>query len=395
MPLSASVNGERVVSSLLTEEQWAALRDDLRSRRRVLTMPCGWPGLAKTSRLGTRYFAHKPGGDGCTAGETAQHLLAKAIVVDAVTAAGWKAEPEVPGDGWIADVMATQGGVRVAFEVQWSNQTLDEYRRRQQRYRDSGIASIAWFTRHTDHLPAADQHLPVFALTINDAGGVHVRVDGTSVPLFEAVVRLLTRRLQHRDYYASGQPATAHVESAKMTCYRCEKPFAVWNARAVTVVGRCGGSESRLRETGLFAAIRPETRPEVSAVGQRLAQKMRLKPARIFSRATQGSGTRYMAFTCPHCNVTCGDVFVASMFSSGYPAHRAEATVPATAVHKPHWCLAGDDGCCPRPPQEVIDELNRLASSEEADSPYAKAASASVQGNVSIGQTVSRMFGAY
>lgn len=77
MPLSGLVDGERVVSSLLTADEWAALKDDVRAKRRAIAMPCGWAGLAKTSKLGTAYFAPKPGGDGCTAGETAQHLLPK------------------------------------------------------------------------------------------------------------------------------------------------------------------------------------------------------------------------------------------------------------------------------------------------------------------------------
>jgi hypothetical protein len=186
MPLSGLIDGERVVSSLLTTEEWAALKEDVRAKRRAIAMPCGWPGQAKTSKLGTAYFAHSPGGDGCTAGETAQHLLAKSIIVDAITAAGWTAEPEVPGEGWVADVMATRGDVRVVFEVQWSNQTLDEYRHRQQRYLSAGIDAVAWFALRTDHLPTADKNLPVFALAISDHGEATVGISGTEVALSDA-----------------------------------------------------------------------------------------------------------------------------------------------------------------------------------------------------------------
>lgn len=42
--------------------------------------PCGFPGHTRTSRLGTQYFAHNPGGDGCSAGEATHHLLAKSII---------------------------------------------------------------------------------------------------------------------------------------------------------------------------------------------------------------------------------------------------------------------------------------------------------------------------
>lgn len=95
MPLVAVVDGERVVSTLLSSADWSVLKDDVRAKRRTVTLPCGYAGHAKTSRLGTPYFAHNPGGDGCSAGETAEHLLAKAIIVRAATEAGWTAEPEI------------------------------------------------------------------------------------------------------------------------------------------------------------------------------------------------------------------------------------------------------------------------------------------------------------
>jgi hypothetical protein len=396
MPLSGLVDGDRVISSLLTEEEWAALKDDVRAKRRAITMPCGWPGLAKTSKLGTAHFAHKPGGDGCSAGETAQHLLAKAIIVDAIIAAGWEAEPEARGDGWVADVMATRGAVRVVFEVQWSNQTLDDYRHRQQRYRDAGIASTAWFARHADHLPAADKTLPIFGLTISDEGEATVQVSGRRLPLTEAVERLLTRRLQYRDYYANGQPAEALVEGAAMDCYRCRQNFGVWNVGEVRVRGRCGGEGTRGRGVATFPERRPETEPDVRAAGERLAQSMGVTPAHLGRRYTKASETHYMAFICPHCNATCGEMFVADEFGYGSD-HETLATLPATAVRQPHWCLVGDEGACAVPPASIIEEVTRA---DDADAGWPGGASASVTavgvpGGITIDQAVSRMIGGF
>jgi hypothetical protein len=395
--LSGVVDGKRVVSSLLTEEQWSALKRDVRAKRLAITMPCGWPGSAKTSKLGTAYFAHRPGGDGCTAGETAQHLLAKALIVDAIRAAGWDAEPEVRGDGWVADVMATRNGVRVAFEVQWSNQSLDEYRQRQQRYRDAGIASIAWFARHIEHLPPAEKALPVFRLAISDAGEATVHIGSTLLPLSEAVERLLTRRLQHRDHLANGQPAKALVEAAVMDCYRCKKRIGVWCLRGVTVRGRCGQVELRGRSVAMFPEKRPETELEIRAAGEHLAESMGVAPARLARRYTKSSGTHYMAFICPHCRATCGEMFVANEFSGQVSERITEATVPPTAARHPHWCLANDDGVCAVPPTNIITEL---LAADEAEGAYAGATAVTITPvggprNISIGQAVSRMFGGY
>lgn len=294
MPLSGLVDGEPVVSCLLTEEEWAQLKDDVRAKRRTATMRCGWKGLAKTSKLGTQYFAHAPGGDSCSAGESAQQLRAKAVIVEAIARAGWTAQTEVPGDGWVADVMATRGDVRVVFEVQWSRQDLAEYRHRQNRYLDSGIAGIAWFARHADGLPRADKQLPVFGLDIDDAGEATVMVGAASIPLAEAVDRLLTRRLQHREYVANGQPALVIVGAGIMGCYRCHKEFGAWTARQTIVEGRCGRREIRDQRPRVFAQHRAEALPEVRAAGEQMAQELGVAPGRIFRRYTQTAGKHYM-----------------------------------------------------------------------------------------------------
>jgi competence CoiA-like predicted nuclease len=150
--LVALVDGVRTVSILLSDDRWLGLQAAARKKSVALTLPCGLPGHLRTSRLGTRHFAHNPGGGGCAehVRETAQHLLAKSIIIRAASAAGWHAEPESRGDGWVADVLATKDGRRIAFEVQWSAQTRDEYQHRQGRYEAASGSPTApghWPTR--------------------------------------------------------------------------------------------------------------------------------------------------------------------------------------------------------------------------------------------------------
>ena len=57
----------------------------------------------------------------------------------ACAAAGWDVDVEAAGDGWIADVLATRNGIKVAFEVQWPHQTESDYDFRTSRYRESGV----------------------------------------------------------------------------------------------------------------------------------------------------------------------------------------------------------------------------------------------------------------
>jgi hypothetical protein len=77
MPLLGLVDGVRTVSCLLSADEWDEVKADVKAKRRTVTLPCGLPGHAKTSRLGTQYFAHNADCDGCSAQETAEHLLSR------------------------------------------------------------------------------------------------------------------------------------------------------------------------------------------------------------------------------------------------------------------------------------------------------------------------------
>lgn len=153
MPLAATVDGQRIVATLLDDERWERLRADVRHGDKVLTMRCGWPGHPKVSALGTRFFAHNRGGDSCSAGESANHLAGKAAVMS------WVAEkyPDlhvdaevVVGDGdRIADVMVTwPDGQRLAIEIQYAGLPIASWRERTEDYSRLGIR-VVWLFGHT------------------------------------------------------------------------------------------------------------------------------------------------------------------------------------------------------------------------------------------------------
>lgn len=130
---------------------------ELRGRSRDLRFDCCDAGVVlKTSKLGTRYFAHKARGECSTAPETAEHLKAKSIICRALGIAGWSSIPEHrlddPEGLCIADVFGRRSPASttgIAFEVQWSPQTLDETRRRTERYHRHGLRTL-WLMRQFD-----------------------------------------------------------------------------------------------------------------------------------------------------------------------------------------------------------------------------------------------------
>lgn len=210
MPLSATVDGDLVCGPLLDESAWSRLRG-----RPILLQPCGHRGFTRVSKLGTRHFVHERDCD-CHAPESSEHLHVKALVAQAVARVGWAAATEVPGPGFVADVLADSGDARVAFEVQKSRQVLREYERRQATYESAGVRCV-WLV---DHVPAGHQAsagLPLFKLA-DWLGSPRAVVSGRTLPLAELVAALLAGTCRWRGT-VTGHHVT--VETITVLCPMC------------------------------------------------------------------------------------------------------------------------------------------------------------------------------
>lgn len=173
MPLKC-LRGEEEIFAFDVEDEaaWKRLRES-NAKARDLRMPCcGAAVVLRTSQLGTRHFAHARRGSCTTAPETAEHLLAKRIVVEGIKRTAWSVKTEQDGstpggECWQADVLATKGQVMVAVEIQWSRQDGDETLRRQDRYEASGVRGL-WLFRQFD-LPMFLNFIPAFRLLFDAA----------------------------------------------------------------------------------------------------------------------------------------------------------------------------------------------------------------------------------
>jgi Competence protein CoiA-like family len=144
--LVAYLNGERIDATEMAHAPWRALVNDPLYETLVL-LECGLRA-SRVTRKGRQFFKHYPEVE-CDIehkSESDQHLAMKRALKDRIDAApGWQAEVEHahPERAWIADVMATHiSGKRLAFEVQLSAQSEDEYVFRSERYLDDGIGPV-------------------------------------------------------------------------------------------------------------------------------------------------------------------------------------------------------------------------------------------------------------
>lgn len=172
-------------------------------------------------------------------GESFYHLKAKADILRACARAGYEAATEIAGEGWRADVLATRGDVRVAFEVQWSFLRLEECEYRQQRYAQAGIRAC-WFFRNPPQVMArsarsreagelkARRDLPLFHLVANGDSTFAVELHRRLYPLAEFVELLLTRRVRFCERAITRRASHYTARCFDLPCPRCGARSAVY-----------------------------------------------------------------------------------------------------------------------------------------------------------------------
>jgi hypothetical protein len=210
MPLSALIEEELVCAPLLDEQRWQELKG-----HPVQLQPCGHRGFGRVSRLGTQHFVHERD-SGCEHSESAEHLHLKAVIAMAANAAGWQAATEVPGEGFVADVMAIAEQRRVAFEVQRSKQILREYQHRQERYRRAEVRCV-WFAKSVPAGYVANEQLPLFVVS-GWNGEPQVVVAGRIMPVTHMVGSLLAGQVSWRHTVAVQRETS---EIVRLMCPAC------------------------------------------------------------------------------------------------------------------------------------------------------------------------------
>jgi len=158
-----------------------------------------------------------------TQGETPAHQRAKAEIMRACGTANYEAVAEFAGDGWRADVLASRGDVRIAFEVQWSFLKLRDTLARQRRYAEAGVRGC-WFFRHPPAQITARRDLPLFHLYANADDSFTISLNGTMHPFEVFVTRLLQGRVRFCETAQIAPQQTVNIGFYALRCPHCGQP---------------------------------------------------------------------------------------------------------------------------------------------------------------------------
>lgn len=155
-------DGAEIESFSVREDEWKTMKKEPIGS--YIMRGSEWPAILKRSIRGLHFFAHAPGFKGAKPEpESMEHLQAKAIIAKALRAAGYTAVVEKPGiskngEAWQADVFCETASGDIAFEIQLSQQTLEDYLTRTFRYQQSGVKCI-WLVRSPGHFKALSKAL--------------------------------------------------------------------------------------------------------------------------------------------------------------------------------------------------------------------------------------------
>jgi hypothetical protein len=342
MPLRALIDGRDLVAPLLDETEWDDLRAEVKAKRVALSFPCcDAAACPRVSKPGTRHFFHRRANGCSSAGETFQHLWAKAEIVRACADAGWAAQTEVAGDGWRADVLASRGNAKVAFEVQWSPQDEETCRFRQQRYGAVGIRGC-WLYRGETPSPA-ERELPIFRLVPDKETVALVELAGRRFGVREFATSLLGGKVR----YSATRNARLRVSFVDYRCWNCKRPAHIYYAQQQS---RCGHSlswstaEGWEDADGFDPAVLNLVRGWLAAEGSSSGIKL----GAIKTRHSKTLASSYLSFGCPHCNRIFGNFFIRSdlldAMVEDYHVARIETEVSALGLdgRQPHWCFPED-----------------------------------------------------
>jgi len=355
MPLRAIVDGDDVLAPALSDAEWGLLKSDVRSGARAVVLPCcTTEGRLRVSKLGTKHFFHKAKTNCDWKPETYQHLKAKWEIVEGARKAGYEASTEVSGNDWRADVLATKGNVRLAIEVQWSRQTMEETETRQAKYERDGVTGVWLFKKLPTRWAAPDRRIPMFGLMADEGStSFSVEFDGSrTIPLEEFVRLLLSGSIERRRHATTAEEQKVELVYFEHDCWKCEKPSHVYFLREP--YQSCCGIAMRAFEGGIWEGGKLEYNSEILAVHDWVTKTLgtQLRVGEIKKRYSDTVRESYVSFGCYWCDAIFGDWYLGTarmeeeMTGDEHHVvsqHTVRVGSPVTVEHS-HWCLPVRDG---------------------------------------------------
>ena len=357
MPLRAIVNNEVIITPFLTEDEWKTLKNRVKTEKLEVILPCcEHPGYLRTSSRGLAHFVHYKKSNDCPSKpETWQHLKAKSEIAKACRNAGWDVVTEASGDGWRADILATLGDTKIAFEVQWSPQTLEETEYRQQKYADSDVR-CCWLFKSPWRGFKSRGDLPLFKIEIdNEESNVifnpyeydryGFRDDDNQIFELKSFIQLLLNgKFKFSSELIAKRQQEVIIQFIEIDCWKCKKSYDIYyTSELSSSCGKVVEGDLYFNNKVISEAIKFTQSPQGQHINMGYIKKR-------YSKTVNES---YMSFGCSHCDAICGSFFLhheIMIMRDMYPiravhAFEIDLDEPVSWSY-PHWCYSDKRDFC-------------------------------------------------
>lgn len=356
MPLRAFLDEQEIISLEYSDDQWTELKNKIKRDKTPLTLPCcNQVGFLRTSSKGLKHFVHSKSDSTCDwKPETPEHLKSKIEIVKACHENDWKAIPEFSEKDWRADVLAVKNEMRIAFEVQWSKQTMEETKFRQQRYKESYVRGC-WFFRTPpktfkyDSSILSDNETPSFVIQKNDAGDIIVSFSNQAIPLKEFVGNLLKRNIKYCEHYRLKPKQEVEIVVFETSCWKCKKPQHSYTVdqhlksmcnQDMYLMGSMWDNDDIDKSPAIQKAIKEIMKSETD-----------LKIGEIKRRYSKTVHDSYLSYGCYYCDAIFGDFYLNTEKLDGLndPNRRIfkrNLDLGLITQEGPHWCHSVTNEFC-------------------------------------------------
>ncbi|MGB3513808.1 MAG: competence protein CoiA family protein [Microcoleaceae cyanobacterium] len=325
-------------------------------------MPCCEArGYLRTSKHKIKHFVHNKK-DGCNySSETWQHLLCKTEIARACKAMGYDVKTEASGLDWRADVLATKQVknqlVQLAFEVQWSPQSLEETEQRQQKYIRDEIRCCWLFKK----LPTSEarQDIPMFQLQFDASKNPTVISDNNFYILKNFIAEILSGHFKFSQFYRYKKQQDIKIRFFPVNCWKCRQKHYIYHVHNQSYETVCGCNFNLTDYIILTDKVinEPQFLPEIVSKADEClktekAKRQNMKMGKIKSRYSTTAGNSYTSFGCPDCDAIFGNHFyfqeICNIESEDIQHIDFETTVNISLEKQdtPHWCYSGNRIFC-------------------------------------------------
>ena len=348
MPLRAILDQQELLAPLLSEEEW----EELKYKKIKITLPCCKArGYLRTSKRGIKHFVHQKKSECISGGETWQHLLCKTEIVRACKDMGYDVKTEVSGIDWRTDVLATKQGksklIKLAFEVQWSLQSLEETQKRQEKYIRDGIRCCWLFKNLPINKPRKD--IPMFNLKLDKYETPIVIInEKINFKLYDFITELTSSNFKFCQLYRYKKQQKIKIRFFPIYCWKCNKRHYIYHVKNQSYLSIC--NQKNFEPSQFYPEI---IKKAYECLKTETAQAKNMTMGQIKSRYSRTVGEKYTSFGCPFCDAIFGEHFYFEEICNveyGYvESIDFETTVNITLedIDGSHWCYSpAHNFCC-------------------------------------------------